>query len=71
MAKAIKVDCFAYRVSRDGSTDGSCVALRVLDCHNFSFYKKRGTGCKNCFHKDTALCKQTKCAKNILDSRNK
>ena len=71
MAKEIKADCFAYRASRDGSTDGSCVALRVLDCHNCSFYKKRGTECNKCFHKDTAICKTIKCAKHIIESRQR
>ena len=66
MAKAIKVDCFAYRFSRDGSTDGSCVALRVLDCDNCGFYRKRDTECKTCDNKDTVQCKLTKCPKNIL-----
>ena len=53
MAKAIKADCFAYRISRDGSTDGVCVALRTLDCDNCNFYRKRGTECKTCDNKGT------------------
>lgn len=69
MAKAIKVDCFAYRISRDGSTDGSCVALRYLDCDNCSFYRKRGTECSTCDNRGTELCKATKCPKNILNRK--
>ena len=66
MAKAIKVDCFAYRISKDGRTDGSCVALRELDCYGCSFYRKRGTECNTCDNKDTSMCKLTKCPKNIM-----
>lgn len=54
MAIKRKTECFAYK-------DGECTALSGLYCDNCRFYKRKGTECNTCSHKDKDTC--TKCHK--------